>query len=106
MPHVDTSSSSDSDEPRPKRRSCKGRYQPKVGTFVGVGFPGCTRIECTKQSVKFGTSYQKCHCLIKMVKGSQLLIHHVADAQLDDQWMDKSDERIVIDKDEQWCRHG
>merc|ERR1712083_1258338 len=73
---------------------------------IGVNFPGCTRTECTRQSKKFGSSYQKCHCEIKQANGSKVLIHHVSTTDLQDQWMDKTDTRIVIDKDEKWCAHG
>jgi len=85
------------------------RGQPKqlrVGQFIGVKCSGCIRVDCTTTSKKTGSSYQKCHCEIKQVKGTQLLIHHVANSDVDDQWMEKADPRIVRSKDEKWCSHG
>merc|ERR1719291_1278477 len=107
VPSVSDASSNDSaDQLKPRRRRGKQYDQLRAGAFIGVKFSGCTRLECTRQSKKSGTSYQKCHCEIMQVNGTRLLVHHVADSAVDDQWMEMYDARIVIDRDEQWCAHG
>jgi len=105
----DTSSSEGCHLEFSRRRSSRQAKQAcklSVGTFIGVTFSACTRAQCSVQSVKSGASYQKCHCEIKQSTGTQVLIHHVAESNMADVWLDQSDARLVISKDERWCRHG
>jgi len=76
-----------------------------LGIHIGVISTTCTREGCRVESKKTGVHYQKCHCLVKEVKGQHLLIEYV-NKELSDEWIVVNDKRIVVDKDEKWCVHG
>merc|ERR1711879_279259 len=77
----------------------------KLGSFLGVVSVGCTRAECTVLAKKTSTYFQKCHCVVTEIKGTDIKISYM-NGELSEEWISADDSRIVIDKDETWCAHG
>merc|ERR1712187_534068 len=84
--------------------------QIKAGAYIGVRCKDCTLEACRVVSKKTSENgvpltFQKCHCYVKDVRENTVLISYMK-GERSDEWMQISDTRIVLDKDEKWCAHG
>merc|ERR1712217_903002 len=90
----------------PKRNVKSRRFQSFLaGSYIAIQNSSCARKECQVTSKKTGACYQKCHVYVNKSTCGQVLIQYMNNERADE-WSEHNDARIIVEKDEKWCKHG